>query len=396
MEIKLTTVLLTLILSVAPATNAAPAADNESNAQAETALSPLQVVLERNVFFSNSGGEVAEIPAGTYVVTGAGEDAIALGGETESFQLHATGYAHDELIGSELALSFTESDDVHHVTLLDEEGNGLVAIGSYSGVIQRALPTLSSTPYRTQVKAQISRTSLYAKTAYRPRPEDIAIKYCPEQPFLMRGATALKCSCPSGTAKALLVEAGYMGKCLSPSDRFHMTVMLDRVIVHDDCDDLSEGDWKMIVVVGTRDERAVISPRIAWWPSKWTVKGVNGGRRYENPNRVVNIHDIRADQDIEIGINGIDCDGNFISNFSLIGMAIEAYDNAPKYHCGGEEVWELSGDSDRLGKTRRIWPGETDVVEYTRSFYLRGSTNNQCTDGSAYSAYFVVSRTAID
>jgi hypothetical protein len=188
-----------------------------------------------------------------------------------------------------------------------------------------------------------------------------------------------------------------MAECVTPSALYDVTVTLDRVTVHDSCDNASPGDWKMIFSAKTTDMGVSISPWIQWWPDEYDTKNVSDGNTYRNPKKSIKIYNIHADKDIELKMNGIDCDGDFLLDIasweSFLLSVIDPFDNAPKFHCEGEEINEFSGNHDRLGKARTILPGDTSVVEYMREFQLKGAQNNQCADKSVYTAYFQVSRT---
>jgi len=236
---------------------------------------------------------------------------------------------------------------------------------------------------------------------YECRPETL----CPEGQFMTRGAVGeafQNCVCPGGTKKTIVVKNGYYSECVAPSALYDVTVTLDRLTVHKDCDNLSPGDWKMLFRAETSDKSATISPRIAWWPSADDTKNVDTGKTYSNPKRSIKIRNIHANENIRLIMNGVDCDDDMIlAVTSWQSLAYEVatkvvgdpFDNAPRFHCGGEEVYEVSGKHDRLGKASTTLPGDASVVEYAREFSMKGSKNNTCADKSVYTAYFKVSRT---
>ena len=122
-------------------------------------LGPLHVVLERSVFFPTAEGEITEITEGIYLVSQEKGGLLTLTGDAGKFRLSAQPYEHGEPIPSELALSFSGGENDHHIALLDEDGVGLVAAGSYTGVTARAGTRLSSNTYRTRIQAVLYRPS---------------------------------------------------------------------------------------------------------------------------------------------------------------------------------------------------------------------------------------------
>jgi len=226
---------------------------------------------------------------------------------------------------------------------------------------------------------------------------------CPEGPFTTKENDDGKfCKCPSGTTKTLFDYGSDYSECVSPSALYDITILLDKIHVYGDCDNLSPGDWKMIVRTETNDPGATVTPQRVWWPNANTTKNVDTGKTYENPNKTITIRNIHADRNIDLRMTGVDCDDDMLFAItSWQSLAIELaeeiiydpFDNAPKFNCEGEEVYEYSGKHDRLGVAHKTWVGDTNVVEYTRGFVMTGSRDNTCTDGSAYTAYFMASRT---
>lgn len=226
---------------------------------------------------------------------------------------------------------------------------------------------------------------------------------CPEGPFTTKENDDGKyCECPRGEIKTLYNYGSDYSECVSPDALYDMTIVLDKIRVFDDCDNVSSGDWKMIVRTQTNDAGATVTPQRVWWPNADTTKNVDGGKVYENPNRTITIRNIHANSNIDLRMTGVDCDDDMlfaITSWESLAMEFatsviyDPFDNAPKFNCDGEEVYELSGQHDRLGVGHKTWVGDTNVVEYTRGFYIVGSRNNDCSDRSTYQAYFTASRT---
>lgn len=196
-------------------------------------------------------------------------------------------------------------------------------------------------------------------------------------------------------------DSGY-SQCVSRDARYDVKITLDKVHVHADCDPTSPGDWKMIFRADTADQSARISPSMAWWPDRNNSKNVDTGKKYESPKRSVTVRNIHADQSIDLIVNGVDCDDDMLLAITSLeslaweiatSVGYDPMDNAPKFNCSGEEVYEITGKHERLGRARVTYPGNTSLVENTRGLYARGSTDNTCTKGkSVYSAYFNVTR----
>lgn len=127
-----------------------------------TLLGPTEVVFERSIFFTADDGNPVEIPAGLYSVSSVGSDGLRIEGQRDSYQIRASDYDHKESVESPSALSFNESENVHHVVLLNSDGAGLVAVGSYNGVTTRGNARLNLAAYRTRIKATLNQPRIYS------------------------------------------------------------------------------------------------------------------------------------------------------------------------------------------------------------------------------------------
>lgn len=143
------------------------------------------------------------------------------------------------------------------------------------------------------------------------------------------------------------------------SVRRSLTVTIDRVWVHDDCDAISDGEWLLKLLVrdlgdlrALRGEPDLVREGAIWGGGIQNVYDRKdfGGRRTK-----VTIPQVPVDNQVEVGIIGYDCDewGDPIFGFPP---------------CGDEEV-EPTGHHDSLGRTFILldperW-GETTSLEIT-------------------------------
>ncbi len=416
-------ILVPILMVVACARSNAPLVDDVG----DPASSFDEIELLASAQFETSEGAEIELASGRYRVsaTEAWQLRMTPLGEGEAVTLPTELRSHEELIENDFAVAAVE-EDMLHIVLLFPSGEGLESVGfPLDGVAERGTTRARRRPgttvrwkrlsydrirasmarasrTRTQMKAvpvaprTLTREDLTGGAARQSKQIAPAV-FCPSGRFKTGN-----CRCPAGNYKMLLARGSGYSQCVSKNALYDVKITLDRVHVHAACDPRSPGDWKMIFRAETGDQSARISPSMAWWPDRNNSKNVDTGKKYESPKRSVTVRNIHADQSIDLIVNGVDCDDDMpFSIISLESLAWEiatsvAYDpndNAPKFNCSGEEVHELTGKHDRLGKSRATYPGSTSLVENTRGLYLRGSTNNTCTRGkSAYTAYFRVTR----
>jgi trimeric autotransporter adhesin len=107
---------------------------------ATTTANPLTIDLAKAVYFPTPGGEDVMVGPGTYTVE-ATEQGLRLtptDGKPEEAKLIQTNtVAHLETLEMPKVVSESVTEDNHRVLLLQVDGNGLEAIGSYSGVRSR-------------------------------------------------------------------------------------------------------------------------------------------------------------------------------------------------------------------------------------------------------------------
>ena len=98
-----------------------------------------RVTFDQSVHFISTEGEPLVLPSGTYLVEK--EDAESLrmiaDPEMDSVLVQAKAITHEEPIQHPTVLSVREGEDGHHLVLLLPEGQGVEAVGSYSGITSR-------------------------------------------------------------------------------------------------------------------------------------------------------------------------------------------------------------------------------------------------------------------
>ena len=147
-------------------------------------------------------------------------------------------------------------------------------------------------------------------------------------------------------------------------------IVLTRLEVHDDADNVSPGDWKVIMMALKGDRNYVTtnqpghaSERLkpVQWPLKGT-KNVSSGKTY-NPGLAYYVHNVRPTDWISVSILAVDCDANGplairkISDlFPLAVIERNIRWLTRTQRCSGEEVYEMSGAHDRAGKIITLPP----------------------------------------
>lgn len=135
-----------------------------------------------------------------------------------------------------------------------------------------------------------------------------------------------------------------------------MRVTLTKLEVHDDCDNISDGDWYVALIsAGTTADSG---GDIDVWPSTSSASNVETGDTY-SPN-IENLLVLKGSSKLRIKVGVVDCDGSPGSWFwPLVGVPIPPIMSeispyelslAESVDCSGEEeVFEISGGNDFLG-----------------------------------------------
>ncbi len=142
-------------------------------------------------------------------------------------------------------------------------------------------------------------------------------------------------------------------------------ITLERINVHNDGDNVSPGDWKVIMmafkgnrafVTTNRPEHNSLRIGTVQWPSRGT-KNVNSGKSY-SVGLSYYLHNVRADEWISLTLLAVDCDSNGIfairklsDLFPLAVLERQVRFITRTQRCSGEEVYEASGAHDRTSKT---------------------------------------------
>lgn len=110
---------------------------------ATTTASPHTIDLAKAVYFPTPSGEDVMVGQGTYEVeaTEQGLRMKPVGGRSEDAKvIQANPLPHQETLDVPTVVSESVAEDSHRVALLQVDGTGLEAVGSYSGVHSRAVP----------------------------------------------------------------------------------------------------------------------------------------------------------------------------------------------------------------------------------------------------------------
>ncbi|MCA9420084.1 MAG: hypothetical protein KC592_03635 [Nitrospira sp.] len=123
-----------------------------SHAVMEAPLPTNTITLEKAAHFQAPEGDEVTVEPGIYQMAVSGQDSLWLFGEQSkgvAYVVQAISTTHEEKVEQPTSVSLSEGEDELHVLLLLEDGKGLEAIGSYSGIqSRRAAPQKRMTPTR--------------------------------------------------------------------------------------------------------------------------------------------------------------------------------------------------------------------------------------------------------
>jgi len=122
-------------------------------------------------------------------------------------------------------------------------------------------------------------------------------------------------------------------------------IVIDRLRIKDDCDEVSEGDWMFLITV--RQSTFLEIQRAGT-----RVVSVDSGDDIRPRSFVIPIEGILQDEPLNITVNAVDCDmdGPLTIFYNPVGFIwLPATIASWVITCGGEEAWELSGQRDIAG-----------------------------------------------
>ncbi len=105
------------------------------------------ISLERTIHFLNNQDTDIVVPPGRYTIhADQPKELLVLHPENGEpwIQIKAQSISHEEPIPTATPLSFSEEEDEHRLLLLQPDGTGLEAVGSYSGIHSRAARRFAS------------------------------------------------------------------------------------------------------------------------------------------------------------------------------------------------------------------------------------------------------------
>ena len=124
------------------------------------------ITVERAIHFLNAEDTDVVVPPKDYAIhADPSKELLFLkpmnGGQP--IQITAQGIKHEEQILTATPLSFSEKDDEHRLLLLQPDGTGLEAIGSYSGIHSRASRQTRNRTSHAVIKQQFNRVRLTSR-----------------------------------------------------------------------------------------------------------------------------------------------------------------------------------------------------------------------------------------
>ncbi len=164
---------------------------------------------------------------------------------------------------------------------------------------------------------------------------------------------------------------------------YAVKILVERVRVHDDCDNVSKGEWALYLQASAEERHGKKISGGAQWPSNGGAVDVDTGTRFY-PAMLITLMDVKATSDIVLNMTGVDCDENtiwfswdynsFPANFSV--------------KCPDEDFPEASGSNDWMGNailnlSPQQWQKGGNVV-------LMAPRGTSCSDTSPYTAYITI------
>ena len=161
-------------------------------------------------------------------------------------------------------------------------------------------------------------------------------------------------------------------------------VTLSTLEVHDDCDEITAGDW--FVALRAMQSGAPQDRKFVAWPNLNEAADVDTGSTVR-VDRSITLHDVPVTNQVILGVDALDCDAESASipGFALVPLFPLIPEGGPRpfagvFNCDGEEeVFELSGNNDHVG---------SGVLELTWEewnqggrFTLQPSNSEQCSEG---------------
>ena len=172
---------------------------------------------------------------------------------------------------------------------------------------------------------------------------------------------------------------------------YNVLATLDRVRVRDDCDNVSEGDWILLVTLAELRGDVITRKVESYWPEARTPANVDTGSTLAI-NRILRLTGVRADSRLLITVGGVDCDSDTPLAWPLTvpvatlseGPTSTSTGPAQAYtqlngRCSGEEIWEASGKPDGLGVHHYVLEPE-EWQHPTRALRPTSYTEDECTD----------------
>jgi len=105
------------------------------------------ITIDRAIHFFNNEDTEVIVPPGRYAIhadQSKGVLVLQATNREKSIQLEAHSISHEEPVPTATPLSFSEEEDEHRLLLLQPDGTGLEAVGSYSGIHSRAARRITS------------------------------------------------------------------------------------------------------------------------------------------------------------------------------------------------------------------------------------------------------------
>jgi hypothetical protein len=192
--------------------------------------------------------------------------------------------------------------------------------------------------------------------------------------------TVASCRDPA-SPKDCVYQQGFRSILVQP--RWSVSVVTESMQVGDDCDNVSDGEWRLISVLADPREA-----RSSAWSNNSVVKGTYS-------NIMTNgLADVRENDTVTIALGGRECDSNGVFNLLEVFNGVQGLANVVTdsvQSCGFEEAQEVSGGNDTIGTVQIILSPVQWKTATPAAFTLVAPEDQGCTSGVAYIATFKVS-----
>lgn len=169
--------------------------------------------------------------------------------------------------------------------------------------------------------------------------------------------------------------------------RYDVLATLEQLEIFDDCDNVSPGDWYVHYTISEVRGDVVVQQQETYWPDREHPIDIDSGstRRLDRILRLTSVH---PDSHLLIAVSAIDCDADspFAWGITIPWGGIPSFVGALNLagNCSGEEIWEASGEHDRVGTHFFAAEPEEWLASPTAALHRTDYTRHECSDSPSH------------